>query len=228
MNSESSGYGPERGRSAKTGGILVTVLLAALAAGAFRMVIERQRAKAQMAQALAQATAATATANAMNNIDMNGPKFEWTARLAGDETTVTFTLLGSDKVRYKDIVLEGLTLGGIAPREQATLPIRVADLPAGTNHEFVLHYDKIGWIDDRVSANVLGTDWAVKPLDYTESWVAVPLSVNPVALKGGTTTMLESKGSARTTGVRVELDPIDAAALKSRRDAELKAKSTPR
>jgi hypothetical protein len=56
---------------------------------------------------------------------------------------------------YKDIVLKGLTLGKIEPREQSSLPIKIAALVPGAEHKFDLHYDGLTWLGDELSADEL-------------------------------------------------------------------------
>jgi hypothetical protein len=200
--------------------------LAVLALGAVLATqwINRQRERQIEAIRHASGEFGKAISDAMASADMNGPDLDWRVKLDGDETIVTFTVSNRKPTAYKDVVLEGFVLGKKAPRENATLPMKIAELAPGASHSFDLHYDGLVWIGDEVTVDRIDTGWAAKLLDFSKKWVSVadpkPQSTRP----GVTTKLSDYSGSSANTGVRVELDEKDARAIKARRDAAWKAK----
>ena len=73
----------------------------------------------------------------------------------------------------------GRSLERVQPREQSTLPVKIAELTPGAAHKVELHYDGLKWIEDDLDVNRIDPSWAVKLLDFSSSWVT---SVNPKSL----------------------------------------------
>ena len=166
-----------------------------------------------------------AFSDVMSNIDISGPEGDWLATLDGDATKLTYTVSNRSKNLYKALVFDDFTLDKVAPREKATLPIKVRSLAPGESHSIVLHYDGLQWLGEDVPVNRIDLGWAEKGLDLSESWVA---AIDPRSLQGGsgsTAKVSNSKGSSKATGIRVRLVEADARTLKERRDAALKAKT---
>jgi hypothetical protein len=144
------------------------------------------------------------------------PGLDYRVSLDGDVTTVTFTITNRSTSLCKELTCDGFTLGKIAPREKATLPIKVAELAPKASHEFVLHYDHVKWLGDEVTKDRIDTGWAQQPLSYSCSCVLAP---DASAIdSSGKVKLGDSRISTDHHGVPVSLDKKTAEELKARRD----------
>ena len=160
--------------------------------------------------------------------DMSGPRLDFSARLDGNVTVVAYTVSNRSDHSYKDVVLKGLTLGKVEPREQSSLPIKIAVLAPGAEHKFDLHYDGLTWLGNHVEVNRIDLGWATKPLDFSQSWVISPSAEGLEKNPGVKIKLSDISGSSSHTGVPVPLAEADARAIKARRDAALKSTPVPK
>jgi hypothetical protein len=205
---------------------LIVTAIAVLALGTVFVLRQMQKRRELEREALriASEQLKKTLSNTMTAVDL-GAHLDCLAKLDGDATTVTFTVSNRSSNTYRDMILQGFTLGKTEPREKATLPVRIAELAPGASHKFALHYDRLVWIGDDIPVSRIDMGWAEKPLDFSNSWVTVVNTKSLASDPSITSSATHLEGSSSTTGVQVPLDEEDARAIKSRRDALWKAKA---
>ncbi len=160
--------------------------------------------------------------------DLTGPRLDFSARLDGDVTVVAFTVSSRSDNSYRDVVLNGLTLGKVEPRERSTLPIKIGALGPAAEYKFELHYLGVTWLGVDVPVDRIDLGWATKPLDFSESWVVSPSAEGFGKRKGVKIKLSDMSLSNTGTSVPVPLAEADARSLKARRDGVLKSNPAPK
>jgi hypothetical protein len=111
----------------------LVVLTPAIVAAAVFFFMKRRNDPARMQEALRAAwdEIRKVLSSSLMQADMDGPRPDFSAKLDGGVTVVAYTVSNRSDHEYKDIVLNGLTLGKVEPREESTLPIKIAALAPG-------------------------------------------------------------------------------------------------
>jgi hypothetical protein len=209
---------------------LASLTLAIVAAAAVFLLIARRNDQALVQEAIGAASddIGQVLSSGPMQADLTGPRLDFSARLDGDVTVVAFTVTKRSDNSYRDVVLNGPTLGKVEPRERSTLPIKIATLGPGAEHEFELHYLGVTWLGDDVPVDRIDLGWATRPLDFSESWVVSPSAEGFGKNKGVKIKLSDMSLSNANTSVPVPLAEADARSLKARRDAALKSKPAPK